>query len=108
MYNIDFEATNSNLLSNKMFNGRDSRQINQRRRVVRLVKKPEKRANMKGSNFKEPEGNTLYPKLTNAKIFGMTPKTLGVALGVIVLSIWVLSKTGDSSGQMINNGGAIG
>ena len=103
---MDFEATNGHLLRDKMFNGRDSRRVIERRRVV-ILPKQEKRLKMKGNNYREPEGNIRYPLFNEKKIFGMKPKTLGVALGIIVISIWVLSRTGDSSGNMVNNGGTI-
>ena len=107
MYNMDFEATNGHLLGRKMFNGRDSRQ-REARRIVRLIPKPEKRMNMSGNGYREPEGGTNYPLSNDKMIFGMRPKTLAVALGIIVISIWVISKTGkDNVAPQMASGGMV-
>jgi len=103
---MDFEISNSHLLQGKMFNGRDSRQ-KYIQKVVRVVPVMEKRINMNGKGYREPEGSINYPENNQKKIFGMSPKTLMVALGVVVVSIWVLSKTGSNNDVTMASGGAI-
>lgn len=105
----DFEPSNGNLLSQKMFSVGDVRiQSRQRRRKIKRPK-IEKRLRMTGEENKEFEGKTDYPVDTTKKIFGMKPKTLGIALGIVVISIWVISKTGGSpSESSLDSGGAVG
>ena len=101
-----FEPSNSNLLSQKMFVVGDVRIPNKKRRIVRR-KLIEKKLKMTGEEQKEFEGETNYPVSADKKIFilGMTPKTLLVSLGVIVISIWIIKQTGGSpEGTHISSG----
>lgn len=107
MLGMDFEPSNSHLLAGKMFNGRDARIVYVKRRP-KPQPKPEKRINMQGS-YKEPDGKTSYPASKEKKIFGMKPKTLAIAVGVIIVSIWVLKQTGSrEASQIVGNGGVVG
>lgn len=107
MLGMDFEPSNSHLLASKMFNGRDSRIVYVKRKP-KSRPKPEKRINMQGS-YKEPSGKTSYPESREKKIFGMQPKTLAIAVGVIIVSIWVLKQTGSrEASQIVGNGGMVG
>lgn len=108
MYYSDFEPTNKHLVESKMFKGNRDYEVQQRvDRVVRVKPAPEKRISMSGIGYKEPSGKISYPLSSQKKIFGMTPKTLLVSLGIIVVSIWILSKTEANAGEVVNNGSVV-
>ncbi|NRA12376.1 MAG: hypothetical protein HRT57_10515 [Crocinitomicaceae bacterium] len=73
--------------------------------MKRIVAPPQPRvSSVEGQNNGYTEAQTNYPINMDKKIFGMQPKTLAIALGVIVVGILVLSRTNNPQ-QGVNNGG---
>ena len=104
MYRGDFEPANSHLLSGKMLKGQDIRpQVFRPKRVFVKKPKPERRLRISGQPQQEYKGEITYPHLSKKKIFGMQPKTLIIALGVIVIGIWVLKQTESTAVVQQNN-----
>ncbi len=82
----EFEPTNGNKLSRKMFGA------SPRRPKIRMVRRP---VEIRLSSVDgEDETETNYPVDMNKKIFGMTPKTLAIALGVIVIGVLAINLIG--------------
>jgi len=98
----DFEPANGHLIGRKMFNVSDRRN---RMVLVKKRRKPnEKKMKMKYETSFGFEGEQSYPVNSDKKIFGMKPRTLVVALGVIVISIFILKSTASTNVEMANGG----
>ena len=105
MNRSEFEPTNGFMLKGRMFKSRDRRRFGKRKVMKRIVAPPQPRvSSVEGQNNGYTEAQTNYPINMDKKIFGMQPKTLAIALGVIVVGILVLSRTNNPQ-QGVNNGG---
>lgn len=94
----DFEPVNGELLSRKMLNGNDYTNRNNRPIIKKRVIKqqPVMKITSPNSSF---EGEAKYPIDDEKKIAGMKPKTLAVALGVIVVSILIMNMFGVNKAE---------
>lgn len=95
----DFEPVNGELLGRKLLNGNDYTNRNNRPIIrKRIIKQqPAMKITSPNSSF---EGEAKYPIDDEKKIAGMKPKTLAVALGVIVVSILIMNMFGANKTEV--------
>lgn len=107
MNRLDFEPSNAYMLKTKMLKGASPRNRFAKKRLIPKRPKPEPRlSSASGGEEKYSQGEKNYPVNMDKKIFGMRPKTLAIALGVIVAGIVILNISGKgSAGEVVNNGG---
>lgn len=98
----DFEPVNGGLLSRKMLNGNDYTNRNNRVPVKRIIK-PQQPIMKIQNNMSSFDGEAKYPLEDEKKMFGMKPKTVVLALGVIVVSILIMNMFGVDKGEMPQN-----
>jgi hypothetical protein len=98
MNQSDFEPTNGFMLKRRMLNGGTKYKVkrsNRREKIMSPQKKQKVSAVEGDSNTSTyVEGEKKYPIDMDKKIFGMKPKTLAIALGVIVGGILLLNMSG--------------
>jgi hypothetical protein len=109
MNRIDFEPSNAYMLKTKMLDGGTPNRFDKKRLIPKKKKKqtpPPRTLSVDGDNDKYSENGKNYPVNMDKKIFGMRPKTLAIALGVIVGSIIILNMSGKGNQvEAVNNGG---
>lgn len=104
MNRIDFEPTNAYMLKAKMFNGGATPNRFTKKKLIKKRKpEPPKRTLSVQGEEKYSDSEKNYPVNMDKKIFGMRPKTLAIALGVIVGSIIILNMSGRGSEQVAQN-----
>jgi hypothetical protein len=98
MNQLDFEPTNGFMLKKRMLNGGTKQRVKRsNRREKIMTPKPKQKVSAVEGDSKTStyvEGEKDYPINMDKKIFGMKPKTLAIALGVIVGGILILNMTG--------------
>jgi len=108
MNRIDFEPSNSYMLKTKMLSGNSPRNRFDKKKLIKKHKKPIlKISSIKGKKEQYSQAKKNYPMNMEKKIFGMRPKTLAVALGVIVVGIILLNMSGNNMDEAVNNNGLV-
>lgn len=92
----DFEPTNSGLLSGKILNIHRG----ENRRIKTTIKPIKNTPTMMVENTSNIDSDAKYPIEDEKKIFGMKPKTIALALGVIVVSILIINMIGVKNSEI--------